>query len=124
MMMINKSFVSADKAAHVMTQLKWPSLNHEQSGEQLQSLKVNQAIPPRDVSLSSARPLDKWLIATLVHWESSAKSSNNQRGLLKRKIFFFKGGKKKRKKREEKKKSCSRNEFHYDQVIPQVKSFE
>lgn len=80
-MTISKSFVSADKTAHVMTQLRWPSLNHEQSGEQLQSLKVNQAIYPRDKSLPSARPPDKWLNATPVHWESSAKS-NNKRSLL------------------------------------------
>lgn len=49
-MTINKSFVSADKTAHVMTQLRWPSLNHEQSGEQLQgessNLSQRQVSPP------------------------------------------------------------------------------
>lgn len=45
---------------------------------------MNQEIYLRDESLPSARPLEKWLSATFVRWENSAKSNNNQRGLLKK----------------------------------------
>lgn len=76
-----------------MTQLRWPFLNHELSGEQLQSLKVNQAISPRDDSPQC------WVTAQMAQcnpctWESCAKSNNNNyRGPLKQKKKGLKGKK-------------------------------